>query len=1490
MGLSAPNSCAVGAFFNYTACAICPPGTFQPLASQSNASACLACPAGSFCGTTTNSTVCPIGHYCPVASTQPLLCPAGRYGSARGLSLPNCSGPCSTGYQCTPGSNSSMPAACPGYASCTALASVCGSVYESCNNVSVVCGPPCGPPTVLSANVQVDSNTVNQPIRLVLTWNQTAMASSGGGGAFAALKLVDLSGSAAQTLSWSNVTMLPAPSSLQPVAFPNIHSFSTAMGCTRANLSAVDWLGPSSYRRQLAEPDMNLVPSFVVQCGQRGNSSLPAGMAVLYNSTMLVLDVPAPLYRANATYQLSLSAGAFCSRTLPVACSPPLSNVVTFTTPTDPRDGFLPASLTGQGASARALKFAVQPDWNITTLQLPNPVPSTITLNFASLMPTAGVPLVFMQAADVATVRSVLSAAAAASFVGSSSWMGTPATRFDDRLVLHPDALPSSSPAQVLPVRYVACSLVPIAPGAQVSLNATCTLPANVTGSLWQLHLGWGMYWPDGRLVLSHAIRALPWMGTANNAPLSVSFPFSTLASGSLRRFEVNAQGSRNVALPFKFIPPENTPAAPTGQFDVSTMTLSSSTPPVSALQAVQAQSTEPLFALGQLILPCPTLVVYMGGPSSKLTQACTVNQATDSWLICTTTALPLGALGVLLPLWIWDTASLVVAPSPDTYSYAYSPKVDALRGCQPTGPDSSNVIVSAPYCPTVGGLTMTIAGANLFPPLSVAVGSVSVPQISIAITDVANHTALTFVLPAGSGVGLALTVTSGGSTFTLPNAVSYRLPSILNMMGCGTTTPSSAVTDCVRSGGNNVTLLGTDFGAAPPSVIVAGAKCVVQMASQTNITCMLPPMPIGHALANQVLVLQSTGGITFVDLNVASVSYTQCRAGQRENGLGCTPCPDNSFSAVDGSVSCFPCPAGSIGPASGLSTCSACGIGTYAPYGTSVCAACAPGTSNNIPGQSACTACLQGTFSVQAGASICAVAPAFSAASLGATTYTCNAQYMDRNGVCSPCPAGTQAYPAGSAFNASKPCALCPLGTFSVAPASFTCDVCAAGKYAARTGMTECASCAAGVSTSAPGSSACTCLEGYYAVFSNGTTVCVACPSGAACATMDTERTFASLRSLPGQWRVPGAQLTFMACPMKQEACPSSANGTCSSGYRGVLCATCDPGYHFTWQTCVPCRGSNITYLLPVLAVAAVFVVALFVWISRRLNTSKLVSVAKICVAYWQVMGSSSSNFNFPWPAFMQKLLDAFRLALLDVFQVTAVDCWAQSDFYTPCTVLATYAYRHTDRHTHTHTHTQTHTHRQTHKHTDTQTHRHTDTHAHTHTHTLSLSLSLSLSHSRTDTYAHAYTHRHIHKHTHTYIYIPSDMKPERIYSLLVETQIMFFVDSSFFPTPDYLTTISTLGLLIVTPVVHTALPYCMRACCPQLESDWKKWLRNNMVKFVAIFMTVFASWSFFEFVYLVMHWSDSIHRERKWFFNPPSSSSCFHFVPRTRLVMFFP
>jgi hypothetical protein len=121
-------------------------------------------------------------------------------------------------------------------------------------------------------------------------------------------------------------------------------------------------------------------------------------------------------------------------------------------------------------------------------------------------------------------------------------------------------------------------------------------------------------------------------------------------------------------------------------------------------------------------------------------------------------------------------------------------------------------------------------------------------------------------------------------------------------------------------------------------------------------------------------------------------------------------------------------------------------------------------------------------------------------------------------------------------------------------------------------------------------------------------------------------------------------------------------------------MCGVCSPGYHLSSRACELCTGSANAYLLPVLAVALVAFVVLFVYISRRVNLTKLVSVAKVIVSYLQVMGSSSSSYQIPWPDFMQGLLTNFRLALMDVMQVLAVDCWFaslslfESASLTPC------------------------------------------------------------------------------------------------------------------------------------------------------------------------------------------------------------------------------
>ncbi len=60
-------------------------------------------------------------------------------------------------------------------------------------------------------------------------------------------------------------------------------------------------------------------------------------------------------------------------------------------------------------------------------------------------------------------------------------------------------------------------------------------------------------------------------------------------------------------------------------------------------------------------------------------------------------------------------------------------------------------------------------------------------------------------------------------------------------------------------------------------------------------------------------------------------------------------------------------------------------------------------------------------------------------------------------------------------------------------------------------------------------------------------------------------------------------------------------------------------------------------------------------------------VPASVLTVSYLQVMGSSSSSYQIPWPGFMRSLLDQMRVALLDVYAVMAVDCFADYSFYEP-------------------------------------------------------------------------------------------------------------------------------------------------------------------------------------------------------------------------------
>ena len=122
----------------------------------------------------------------------------------------------------------------------------------------------------------------------------------------------------------------------------------------------------------------------------------------------------------------------------------------------------------------------------------------------------------------------------------------------------------------------------------------------------------------------------------------------------------------------------------------------------------------------------------------------------------------------------------------------------------------------------------------------------------------------------------------------------------------------------------------------------------------------------------------------------------------------------------------------------------------------------------------------------------------------------------------------------------------------------------------------------------------------------------------------------------------------------------------SCTAGYSGVLCGVCQLGYHNSGAACDACAAGS-SYALPVAIVVVVVALAGAVYIAKRVDTIRLVGAGKVIVSYLQIMGSSSSNYKIPWPAFMQGLLNSFRMALMDAVQIMAVDCYAAFDFFVP-------------------------------------------------------------------------------------------------------------------------------------------------------------------------------------------------------------------------------
>ncbi len=191
---------------------------------------------------------------------------------------------------------------------------------------------------------------------------------------------------------------------------------------------------------------------------------------------------------------------------------------------------------------------------------------------------------------------------------------------------------------------------------------------------------------------------------------------------------------------------------------------------------------------------------------------------------------------------------------------------------------------------------------------------------------------------------------------------VSAAVPTVTNIIGCSNTSSVTKIQECLRHGGNTVTLLGSNFGQANAAVLigVALASNVVQdPATPHRKLTFTTPLGTGidrcvlfysvlHRFVrlilfvpscSPVLLLQGGGGISQSDVRL---SYAECQPGEFVVGLDCQLCPNGTFSAQTSAQACSPCLSGTF---------------AESPIGASRCVNCPPGSASGSR-QFACTSC----------------------------------------------------------------------------------------------------------------------------------------------------------------------------------------------------------------------------------------------------------------------------------------------------------------------------------------------------------------------------------------------------------------------------------------------------------------------------------------------------------------------------------------------------
>lgn len=169
--------------------------------------------------------------------------------------------------------------------------------------------------------------------------------------------------------------------------------------------------------------------------------------------------------------------------------------------------------------------------------------------------------------------------------------------------------------------------------------------------------------------------------------------------------------------------------------------------------------------------------------------------------------------------------------------------------------------------------------------------------------------------------------------------------------------------------------------------------------------------------------------------------------------------------------------------------------------------------------------------------------------------------------------------------------CQPCSMGTYSPKFGLEQCLLCGPGTYANNVSSTTCFNCPSFSSTQSIGSTTldqCLCQNGF--VWTNFSTSCVPCPTGAVCVGGKVPAI-----SDEGYYQSPFTSQEFYPCPNAN----CLGDNTCANGYHDFLCNECSPGFWQLEGACFEC-SSGVWAWLVVLVIVGIASVTVSIHLTR--------------------------------------------------------------------------------------------------------------------------------------------------------------------------------------------------------------------------------------------------------------------------------------------------